>query len=228
MLNSMARSSVSKVTDPVGRGLLKLGLGPDVVTVIGTVGVVGGAVGLLAPGWLFIGTLVVTLFVFFDLFDGAMARARGYGTRFGLVLDASCDRIADGAIFAAIAYYCFDSRQRGLGIACLIILVTAQVVSYVKARADSVNLRIGGALAERAERNVVALVGTGLAGLGVPHALAICLWLLAAACLTTVAQRLLQVRAAAKLAGDGVPPTAGDGVPPAAGGPAATEKNPVR
>lgn len=220
MLNSLARSSVSKVTDPVGRGLLRLGLGPDAVTVIGTVGVVAGAVGLLAPGFLFVGTLVVTVFVFFDLFDGAMARARGYGTRFGLVLDASCDRIADGAIFAAIAYYCFTSGQRGLAIACLIILVAAQVVSYVKARADSVDLRIGGALAERAERNVVSLVGTGLAGLGVPHALALCLWLLAAACVITVAQRLLQVRSAARSAGDGVPPTAA--------GPAAAETNPAR
>jgi CDP-diacylglycerol--glycerol-3-phosphate 3-phosphatidyltransferase len=197
MLNSLARSSVSKVMDPIGRGLLKAGLSPDLVTVVGTAGVVAGSVGLLATGYLFAGTMVVTFFVLCDLVDGAMARARGYGTDFGVVLDASCDRIADGALFGALAYYAFATDQRLLGIAALICLVAGQVISYVKARADSVALAIGGALAERAERNVLGLVGAGLAGLGVPYALDVALWLLAAAGLVTLVQRLVQVRRAA-------------------------------
>ena len=215
MLNSLARASVSRVTDPVGRAALRLGLGPDLITVVGTVGVVVGAVALLAPGYLFVGTLVVTAFVLFDLLDGAMARARGYGTDFGVVLDASCDRVADGALFGALAFYAFTSGQRVLGVAALICLVTGQVISYVKARADSVDLRIGGALAERAERNVLGLVGAGLSGLGVPYALDICLWALAAAGLATVVQRLLQVRTAwnARLAADPSADPARDAVP---------------
>ena len=132
-----------------------------------------------------------------DLVDGAMARARGYGTDFGVVLDASCDRIADGAVFGALAYYAFTTDQPWLGVAALICLVTGQVISYVKARADSVHLKIGGALAERAERNLLGLVGAGLAGLGVPYALDIGLWVLAVAGLVTVVQRLVQVHRAA-------------------------------
>ncbi|GGM14037.1 phosphatidylinositol phosphate synthase [Nakamurella endophytica] len=206
MLNSLARGSVSRVTDPIGRALLRAGLGPDLVTVLGTVGVVVGSVTLLGTGHLFVGTLVVTAFVLFDLFDGAMARARGYGTRFGLVLDASCDRIADGALFGSLAYWAFvGDHNPPLGVACLLVLVAGQVVSYVKARADSVDLRIGGAIAERAERNVLGLVGSGLAGLHVPLAMQVCLWALAAACVVTVVQRLAQVRAAATAAGDGPP-----------------------
>ena len=140
---------------------------------IGTAGVVGGSVGLLATGHLFVGTVVVTAFVLFDLLDGAMARARGYGTDFGVVLDASCDRIADGALLGSLAFYAFamsahTGRSQALGTAALIALVSAQVVSYVKARADSVDLKVGGALAERAERNVIALVGAGLGGSGCP------------------------------------------------------------
>lgn len=200
MLNSLARAAVSKVTDPIGRGLLRAGLSPDLVTIIGTVGVVAGAVLLLAPGYLFVGTVVVTFFVLMDLVDGAMARARGYGTDFGVVLDATCDRIADGAVFGALTYYAFNSGQAWLGVAALVCLVTGQVISYVKARADSVELKIGGALAERAERNLLGLVGAGLSGLGVPFALAIGLWVLAAAGLVTVVQRLVQVRNAAVLA----------------------------
>jgi CDP-diacylglycerol--glycerol-3-phosphate 3-phosphatidyltransferase len=106
-------------------------------------------------------------------------------------------------MFGALTFYAFSSDQRVLGVAALICLVTGQVISYVKARADSVNLKIGGALAERAERNVLGLVGAGLAGLGVPHALDVCLWILAAAGLLTVVQRLVQVRrAAVKAAAD--------------------------
>lgn len=205
MLNSHARSAVSKVADPVGRGLLRIGLSPDVVTLVGTAGVVAGAVVLFPLGQLFAGTVVITAFVLLDLVDGAMARARGYGTDFGVVLDASCDRIADGAVFGAIAYYCFTSgNSPDIGVAALICLVTAQVISYIKARADSVDLRIGGALAERAERNLLGLFGTGLAGLEVPHILAVLLWVLAVASIVTVIQRMLQVRRAylARPAGD--------------------------
>ncbi len=206
MLNALARGSVSKVTDPVGRALLRLGLSPDLVTVIGTVGAVVASILLFPTGHLFWGTVAVTVFVFFDLFDGAMARARGFGTDFGLVLDASCDRIADGALFGSLAYYCFVVKNDApLGVACLIVLVAGQVISYVKARADSVALHVGGALAERAERNVLGLVGAGLAGLGLTRALPICLWLLAAACLVTVVQRLAQVRAAARIADQSAP-----------------------
>ncbi len=207
MLNALARGSVSKVTDPVGRGLLRMGLSPDLVTVIGTVGAVAASIALFPTGHLFWGTVAVTLFVFFDLFDGAMARARGFGTDFGLVLDASCDRIADGALFGSLAYYCFVTKNDPtLGVACLTILVAGQVISYVKARADSVDLHVGGALAERAERNVLGLVGAGLAGLGLTLALPICLWLLAGACLVTVVQRLVQVRSAARAVERSRPP----------------------
>lgn len=197
MLNSLARGTVSRVTDPVGRALLRVGLSPDMVTIIGTAGVVLGAVFLIGSGHLFWGTMVVTVFVFFDLFDGAMARARGYGTDFGVVLDASCDRIADGTLFGSLAFVAFQHLHNpSLAIAALICLTAGQVVSYIKARADSVDLLITGALAERAERNVLGLVGAGLEGLGVPHALAICLWVLAAGCVFTVVQRLIQVRRA--------------------------------
>lgn len=198
MLNSWARASVSKLTEPVGRGLLRAGLTPDAVTVLGTVGVVAGSVCLLATGHLFLGTVAVTVFVLFDLFDGAMARVRGFGTAFGVVLDASCDRIADAALFGSLAYFSFaHAGSTSLGIAALLALGAGQVVSYIKARADSVSLPIKGAIAERAERNVLGLVGAGLSGLGVPYALDVLLWLLAVASVATVVQRLVQVRMAA-------------------------------
>lgn len=194
MLNVFARASMSRVTDPIGAWLIRLGLTPNAVTVIGTAGVVLGAVVLFPLGYLFAGTLVVTFFVLFDIFDGAMARSAGRGTRFGTVLDASCDRIADGAVLGALVWWSFVvAGDRVTGAAALLGLVGAEVISYVKARAEATGLAADGGLLERAERMIIALVGTGLAGLGVPYVLPGALWLLAVLSWITVGQRLYAV-----------------------------------
>ncbi len=198
MLNIFARASVSRVTDPIGAWLLRRGLTPNAVTVLGTVGSVAASLWFIPRGQLFAGAALVTAFVLFDLIDGAMARAQGGGTKFGAVLDASCDRIADGALFAAIAWWAFGADEHGLAAATLVSLVGAQVTSYVKARAEASGLSADGGLAERAERFIVALVGVGLHGLGVPYVLPVALYLLAALVTITVVQRILAVSRAAK------------------------------
>ncbi|MDT7648924.1 MAG: CDP-diacylglycerol---glycerol-3-phosphate 3-phosphatidyltransferase, partial [Pseudonocardiales bacterium] len=137
MLNVLARVRVNRVTDPMGRWLVGHGVAPDVVTVVGTIGTVAGALWFLPRNQLFVGTLVITVFVLFDLVDGAMARARGHGTPFGAVLDSTCDRVADGAVFAALTWWCLGvGDDRALGVAALVCLVAGQLVSYIKARAE--------------------------------------------------------------------------------------------
>jgi phosphatidylinositol phosphate synthase len=199
MLNIFARASVSRVTDPVGTWLLRRGVTPNLVTVVGTVGTVAGAVWFLPCGQLLAGTFVITFFVLFDLVDGAVARASGSGTQFGAVLDASCDRIADGVLFASLAWWCLaEAGDRPAGVAALVCLVAAQVISYIKARAEATGLTANGGLVERAERMIVALVAAGLTGLGVRYALDVALWALAVLSLATVAQRIYSVYRSAK------------------------------
>ncbi|AHH95817.1 hypothetical protein GCM10010174_84590 [Kutzneria viridogrisea] len=215
MLNIFARASVSRVTDPVGAWLLRLGVTPNVVTVIGTLGTVAASLWFFPRDDLFLGTVVVTVFAVFDLVDGAVARARG-ATPFGAVLDASCDRIADGALLGAIAWWCLVVAQDRLaGAAALISLVCAQVISYVKARAEATGLDADGGLVERAERLILALVGTGLQGLGVPLAVDVSMCALAVLAVITVAQRLSAVHRSARDRGAGghgaVQREAGDG-----------------
>ncbi|KAA2256117.1 CDP-alcohol phosphatidyltransferase family protein [Solihabitans fulvus] len=194
MLNIFARASVSRVTDPIGAWLVRRGLTPNAMTLFGTAGTVVAALWLFPANQLFIGTVVVTVFVLFDLFDGAMARALGGGTSFGAVLDASCDRIADGALFAAIAWWAFTTADnRPLAAAALVCLVAGQVISYVKARAEASGLSADVGLVERAERLIIALVGTGLYGLHVPYAVHVAIWLLAVLSVVTVVQRLVAV-----------------------------------
>jgi CDP-diacylglycerol---glycerol-3-phosphate 3-phosphatidyltransferase len=209
MLNIFARASVSRVTDPLGAALVRAGLTPNAMTVIGTVCTVVTAVWFFPRGGtdLFWGSALVTVFVLFDLLDGAMARTSGQVTRFGTVLDASCDRIADGVLFAAMAWWALVvAHDLITGAAALVSLVAAQVISYVKARADASGLSADGGLVERAERFIIALVGTGLQGLGVPYAARIGLVLLAVLAVITVGQRLVAVaRSAAALDAAGGP-----------------------
>lgn len=195
MLSFFGRASVSKATAPLGKALNRTGLTPDAVTLIGTVATIAAAVTLYPMGHLFVGSLVIWLFVMFDMLDGAMARARGGGTRFGAVLDATCDRVADGAIFAGLAWWAiYHEQNRPLLVATLICLVSSQVISYAKARAEASGLSADGGLIERPDRLVVVLVGAGLTGLGLDLAIHIAMWLLAAGSVVTVFQRVLAVR----------------------------------
>ena len=99
------------------------------------------------------------------MLDGAMARERGCGTRFGAVLDATCDRIGDGAMFCGLLWWAaFGLHSAPLVVATLICLVTSQVISYIKARAEASGLRGDGGLIERPERLIIVLVGAGLSG----------------------------------------------------------------
>lgn len=204
MLNILARASVSRVTDPVGARLVRAGLTPNAMTVIGTVGTVVSAVVFFPANQLFVGSVLVTVFVLFDLLDGSMARTSGQVTRFGTVLDASCDRIADGVVFASIAWWALVVVHDDVtGVAALVSLVAAQVISYIKARAEAEGLKGGdGVLVERAERFIITLVGTGLQGLHVPYAACVALLLLAVLAVLTVAQRLLSVQRSAKAIGE--------------------------
>jgi CDP-diacylglycerol---glycerol-3-phosphate 3-phosphatidyltransferase len=194
MLNIFARVHVARVTEPIGGWLVGHGIAPDAVTVAGSVGSIVAALWFLPRDQLFLGAVVITLFVLFDLLDGAMARAKGATTAFGAVLDSTCDRAVDGALFAALTWWCLGAgNQRLLGLAALICLVAGQLVSYIKARAEGIGLTADGGLVERAERLIIALVGTGLEGLGVPYALTVALWLLAAASVWTVGQCIVLV-----------------------------------
>lgn len=202
MLSFFGRAAVSKVTTPIGAVLLRSGLTPDAVTIIGTVATITAALTLFPTGHLFWGTLVISLFVMFDMMDGAMARARGGGTRYGAVLDASCDRLADGAIFAGLGWWAIHAREdRWLLAATLICLVTSQVISYVKARAEANGLSADGGWIERPDRLIIVLAGSGFTGLGLllgvgwlEHAIDVAMWPLAAASIVTVFQRILAVR----------------------------------
>lgn len=198
MLNIHARDAFARALAPLGANLANAGVSPNAITIVGTVGAVAASVGLMANGWFFTATMVIWFFVMLDLLDGAVARAGGRGSVFGAVLDSSCDRIADAAVFAAIVWYYARHGERWMVLAALLCLILGSLTSYIRARAEAANLTATVGIAERADRLIVVLVGTGLTGIGVPFVLAIALWLLVAASTVTVYQRFATVHAQSK------------------------------
>lgn len=200
MLNLRVRPALGRVVDPVASTLLRTGVSPDAVTVAGTLGVLVGALVFFPRGMFFTGTAIVFFSVLTDLVDGAMARRLGRTSRFGAWLDSTCDRVADAAIFSGLVlWFTGDGDDRLLGAVALFCLVAGSIVSYAKARAEGLGMTCDVGLAERAERLILVLLGTLLAGLGLEVALDVGLWLLAAASAVTVVQRLLEVRRQAAL-----------------------------
>lgn len=196
MLNRFARAFATRLFTPLANLLLKLGISPDVVTLVGTLGVCAGALAFYPRGEFLVGTLVITAFVFSDTIDGTMARASGRSSRWGAYLDSTLDRVGDAAIFGGLVlYYAGDGANTLMAALALACLILGSVVSYSKARAEGLGMTANVGIAERADRLVAVLVTTGLVGLGLPEiVLTVVLALLAVASLVTVLQRILTVR----------------------------------
>ncbi len=175
----------------IGRMLYRVGVHPDVVSVLGLLTVAVGAVlvaqgQFVAAGWvIFVGSAL-------DAVDGAVARAWQQTNPFGGVLDSTLDRYADGFIFVSLSYYFASQNQTTLMLLPLAALVGSYSVSYVRARADSADVGIQATvgLFSRLERLIVVVWALWFPGwLLLPG-----LWLLAIGTNITAMQRLWFVR----------------------------------
>lgn len=196
MLGIHARPQVDRVVVPVARRLAAMGVTPDALTIVGTIGVAGGALAFYPRGEFLVGTLVITAFVFSDLLDGAVARVSGSTGIWGAFLDSTLDRVGDGAIFGSLAlWYAGDGDNLTLCAVALYDLVAGALTSYAKARAESLGLTCNVGIAERSERLIAVLALTGLSGIfDAPVLRDIALWGLAVATTITVVQRVVEVR----------------------------------
>ena len=172
--------------------LLRLGLSPSAVTLLGTLGVVCSALWFFLRGELVVGSLVVAIFLLADGLDGEMARLSRQESRFGAFLDSTMDQLADGAVFGAIAGWCVISGDAvGAGLAGA-ALVSGFVVSYARARAEAEGWDASVGILERAERLVVVLAGALAVGLGAPvGALWVALAIVVLGSSITVSQRVV-------------------------------------
>ena len=171
------------VIAPIVRVLVALGVTPTALTAAGLVGNVLGAA-LIVEHSPVTGGIVVLLASALDMLDGALARATGSASRFGAMFDSVLDRFSEAAVLFGIAWYSIDNGNREEALLAFAAVVGSLMVSYVRARAEGLNLQLRDGIFTRAERVVLvgAMLITGYMRLG--------LWLLAIMSLFTAFQRL--------------------------------------
>ena len=198
MLQRSLRDPVAKIIAPLVKTLIKMRVSANLISTIGGLGSVVAALYFFPKGEFLIGVFWVAAFVLFDLFDGAVARASNKGvSKWGALLDSTLDRLGDAAIFIGALLYFIDKSDRLVPV-FLVATCASFMVSYIKARSESLGIECNGGLAERSERLIIALVAFGLHGLGVDYAMAIGIWVLAVISIFTMAQRMMIVYKAVK------------------------------
>jgi CDP-diacylglycerol--glycerol-3-phosphate 3-phosphatidyltransferase len=159
MLDGRWRAEVEERLAPVGRGLHRLGVSADGLTLIGLAIAIGTAV-LIANGNLLLGVFGVVATGLPDILDGSVARHSGTAGGRGAFFDSVCDRVADAALLVGVAWH-LTSENAELPILAMAVLGLTMLITYERARAESLGFQARGGLMERAERLV--LLGVGLA-----------------------------------------------------------------
>lgn len=189
------RLRFKNVLDPIGRFLNGLGLTPNTMTILGLVGnMIAGVI--IASGHIVLGGIVILLTAPIDAIDGTMARLRGKATRFGAFLDSVSDRYSELFAFGGLLYY---YMQQDNALACLLAFIAAAgstMVSYSRARAESIGYEAKNGLMTRIERYIV------LVPMLLINQPLIALWILAILTNFTALQRVWSVRKQAIAADD--------------------------
>lgn len=188
MFTAIFQNWVRSAARHVAPALRALHLSPNVLTVFGLVICLGAAV-LIALGDLIAGGIVLFLAGVFDIFDGALARLTGTTHSYGAFLDSTVDRYAEAFTYIALLYYfLFRAHATLEPMLVIVALAGSQLVSYVRARAQSLGFDGNGGLLARPERVVITVIGLLVAPL-----LIWSLWILAVLTNVTALQRIWTV-----------------------------------
>lgn len=159
MLDGRWRAKVEQGLEPVGKGLHGLGVSADALTIFGLCAAVATGA-LIANGNLLLAVFGLVLTGLPDILDGSVARQSGTAGSRGAFFDSVCDRVADGCIFLGVAWH-LAAESSDYAVLAMAVLALSMLISYERARAESLGYSARGGLMERLERTV--LLGVGLA-----------------------------------------------------------------
>src|SRR3954466_14283604 len=187
MFDKRLRPSVEQKLRPVGANLRRSGITADHLTLLGIVMAVGAAVAI-ANGALRLGFLLLALTAIPDVLDGAVAKASGTASPRGAFFDSVADRVTDALLLGGVAWFLANSHPGKIAVLPLAVVAASMLISYERAKAESLGYNAKGGLMERAER----LIALGL-GLLFYQLLIPVLWVMLVLTLITAGQRFVKV-----------------------------------
>jgi len=199
-LSENMRVRFKGVLDPLARVLLGLGLMPNTITLTGLAGNAIGAY-FLARGNFLVGGLLVLVMGPVDALDGAMARLRGEASDFGAFVDSVTDRYSELFIYGGLLTHFVVTQQTSMIVLTFAAAAGSVLVSYVKARAESLQFEAKGGMLTRLERYLILAPALVLTGFGVAPAALVGITLIAVLANVTALQRIRAVRQQARRRG---------------------------
>lgn len=187
MFDGHLRAPVERAVKPIGDRLRRTRLTPDHLTVVGLVVALGAAVAI-GLGWHALGLLLVILAALPDLLDGALAKASNTSSQRGAFFDSVVDRVTDGLLFGGVAWYFASEESAHMAILPMAVALMSGVISYERAKAESLGLSAKGGLMERAERIILLCLG-----LLFPVILVPVMWIMLFLVTMTAVQRFVKV-----------------------------------
>jgi CDP-diacylglycerol--glycerol-3-phosphate 3-phosphatidyltransferase len=187
MFDGKFRAPVDKAVKPLGAGLRKTGLTPDHLTIVGLLIGVGAAFAI-GSGALRLGLLLVVLAALPDLLDGALAKASGAASQRGAFFDSTVDRITDAVLLGGITWYLASTESAHLTLLPFAVMAVSSLISYQRAKAESLGIDAKGGLMERAERLILLCIGLLFDSILVPV-----LWVMLVLTVATAVQRFVKV-----------------------------------
>jgi len=180
-------AGVDKARQPVGSVIRRTGLSADHLTLLGLV-LAGATAVALGTGRLGLGLVLLVATAFADLLDGPVAKAGGTAGPRGAFFDSVADRVSDSLVLGGLAWHVASEHGAHAAVLPLAVLATSNLISYERAKAESLGYSAKGGLMERAERIIVLCVALAWSALLVPV-----LWLMLALTLMTAVQRFATV-----------------------------------
>ncbi|MEY3559313.1 MAG: CDP-alcohol phosphatidyltransferase family protein [Actinobacteria bacterium] len=187
MFDGRFRAPIEKAVRPVGQLLRRTGMSPDHLTILGILFAIAAAFSI-AQGALRGGLILVILAALPDMLDGALAKAAGSASQRGAFFDSVVDRVTDSLLFGGVAWFFASEKSPHLALLPMAIMGVSSLISYERAKAESLGLYAKGGLMERAERIIVLCVGLLFDSLLTPI-----LWVMLALTVATAIQRFVQV-----------------------------------
>lgn len=186
-LTDQLRLRFKGVLELCGGLLNRLGLMPNTITIMGLIGNTLGAV-FLARGQMTVGGIIILLMGPVDALDGTMARLRGDPTDFGAFVDSVTDRYSELVIFGGLLFYFLQQGERLPAVLAYVAAAGSVMVSYARARAQSLGHETKIGILTRMERYLVLVPGLVF---NIP---VVALWILAVLANFTAIQRIVDVR----------------------------------
>jgi CDP-diacylglycerol--glycerol-3-phosphate 3-phosphatidyltransferase len=159
VFESKLRTLFSGPLDRIARVIGKTGISPDTLTLIGLAITVLSAAAI-ADGSLCAGGFIAAVAGIFDALDGALARNSGRQSSFGAFLDSCTDRYTEIILYFGLLLFFFREPGNVLPLILIFIVITGSLmVSYTRARAESLGAHCRGGITARAERIALLILG---------------------------------------------------------------------